>query len=587
MKRLALIPPLALVLALLLSPVVVEAKTGGRIRGKVLTRDGQALMGAVVTIFKEDRDGGTILYTRSDHRGEYSFRDVTPGHYSFQVNHEGFKPLVKPSMAVSMGKTMTLNVVLLELLDAISSDDPRNWGVATVMRSTSDRRLIFRNLDDSGAPEAEPRFERGGAVNLTSSAQLSGGDYSVFPNKGFSGVVSNFAYSEPVTQSARMIVAGQLSAGYDTMWRVRNTFQYLPQTGRDLKFTLGYGRQNLAATTMGAMTGPAQFFAVDPSFRDAGVETLGMGFSSSDRFLNTFSIEYGFDFSQVRHGITKRVFSPHFQLLATPARGWAVKSMMASRRISDANSITLPDGEFVNLMEPVYITKVGGQLNVSQFKHSELGVERALGENSSVELALYDDRMSGPGIPLAVTIKTAKQQESRLGQLQEDQTKQRGIRIVVRHRFLDSIGWSLGYVYARAYGLDGPEASAPGSIPAGDLTAWIQSADFHSLMGSINTKISRTNTDMSATLRWYPGNPATPIDLFSDRMDTEGKGVAFCVRQLIPLPEFLYGAGHWVALVDVRNLFDQGRYVIPTNDGVLVLTPNPRYVRFGLNLSFN
>jgi hypothetical protein len=106
-------------------------------------------------------------------------------------------------------------------------------------------------------------------------------------------------------------------------------------------------------------------------------------------------------------------------------------------------------------------------------------------------------------------------------------------------------------------------------------------------MGSINTKISRTNTDMSATLRWYPGNPATPIDLFSDRMDTEGKGVAFCVRQLIPLPEFLYGAGHWVALVDVRNLFDQGRYVIPTNDGVLVLTPNPRYVRFGLNLSFN
>ena len=120
-----------------------------------------------------------------------------------------------------------------------------------------------------------------------------------------------------------------------------------------------------------------------------------------------------------------------------------------------------------------------------------------------------------------------------------------------------------------------------------DLSEHIRRSYIHSLMGSINGHLARTQTSLTATVRWYPGNPVTPIDLFSSQTDIQNKGVAFCIRQLIPMPEFLYGAGQWIALVDVRNAFDQGRYVIPTGDGIIILTPNPRFIRFGLNLNLN
>jgi hypothetical protein len=55
--------------AFLFFPDGAAAQAGGRIQGKILARDGQALAGAVVTIFKEDRNGGIIQYTRTDGRG--------------------------------------------------------------------------------------------------------------------------------------------------------------------------------------------------------------------------------------------------------------------------------------------------------------------------------------------------------------------------------------------------------------------------------------------------------------------------------------------------------------------------------------
>jgi len=64
------------------------------------------------------------------------------------------------------------------------------------------------------------------------------------------------------------------------------------------------------------------------------------------------------------------------------------------------------------------------------------------------------------------------------------------------------------------------------------------------------------------------------------------KGINFRIRQAIPLPEFMGSAGRWEALVDVRNLFDQGGDVIRASDGEVVLTRNPRSLRFGLNLNF-
>ena len=75
------------------------------------------------------------------------------------------------------------------------------------------------------------------------------------------------------------------------------------------------------------------------------------------------------------------------------------------------------------------------------------------------------------------------------------------------------------------------------------------------------------------------------VDLFADRSDILTKGINFSIRQPIPLPEFMGTSGRWEALVDVRNLFDQSRQIIPTGDGQLILARNPRSLRFGINLN--
>ena len=101
----------------------------------------------------------------------------------------------------------------------------------------------------------------------------------------------------------------------------------------------------------------------------------------------------------------------------------------------------------------------------------------------------------------------------------------------------------------------------------------------------VNAVIPVTKTDVTAVVRWYPGSTLSPVDLFGDRSDMLSKGTNFVIRQPIPLPEFMGSTRRWEALVDVRNLFDQSLQKIQTSDGDLILTRNPRSLRFGLNLN--
>ena len=95
-----------------------------------------------------------------------------------------------------------------------------------------------------------------------------------------------------------------------------------------------------------------------------------------------------------------------------------------------------------------------------------------------------------------------------------------------------------------------------------------------------------TKTNLLATVLWYPGNPLTPIDWFSDRMDIGTNSANLEIRQSLPLPESVGNAGNWEILVDLRNIFNQGREIIPATDGEIILNRNPRSLRFGLNFNF-
>lgn len=601
MKPLPRIVSLFLTLCLVSFPGNVYAGNSGRITGKIKTRAGGALLGAVVTILKQDREGGTISFTRSDRTGSYSITNLTPGAYYMQVSREGYQPLTHSSVRIAAGKTTNLDVIMQEFLDFISADnDPRNWDLKTVVRSTSDRRLIFRLLPGSRERSApilsaasafgergieEPSLFRSAIVNVTSSAGLSSENYSVYPSNGRNGIVSNFALAEPIGDHGRMIFSGQLNSGYDSLWRVKNTYSYRPESGREMSLSMGYGRLGRNQPSMGSVARPTQFFVSDPILREGGIQTVSVEFESHNKISEPVSVDYGLEYSRVSHGTTKSAFSPSIRILITPLDTWTFTAALSSKRVSDNNSVILSDGQFINLMEPTYITQVDGEISVSQFKHAELAVGKSLADSTLLELAVFSDRMIGPGIPFLMTSRTRTSSKTNINQLREDQAAQRGMRVSMNRRVLDFLNGSIAYVYGSAASIQNEDETVTSDRLARDLLNYVQRSYYHSFTSQIEATVPQTKTHLTTIVRWYPGVKLNPVDLFYDRKDTLTKGVSFFIRQEIPLPEFMATAGRWEALVDVRNLFDQGKARIPTTDGELILSRNPRSVRFGLNLN--
>ncbi len=588
MRRIiALLPSVIILWNITSSTSEAAVNASGTVSGTVMTSEGRGLLGAVVALFSQEGNHAIISFTKSDQHGVYRLNDIAPGSYALQVSRLGYQVLNSPRVTINAGKITTINFVLQEFFDFISAgNDPRNWELKTVIRSTSDRRLIFRGLPGSAPSETEGNvFHRGATLNVASGALLSGGNYSAYPDQGDAGITSNFAFAEPVSQHGRMIFSGQLQAGYDSLWRVRETFNYRPDPDRDWKFSVGYGRLSLDSLSNATLARPADFFNQDPALRDSGIETLAVGFEGREQFLNTFALQYGLDLSRINYGVTRNIMSPFFELAITPYKNWLIRTAMTSRRITNDNLVELPDGDVVNLLEPTSISKINNEIGISQIRHSELSLARKFNDVTTLEVSVYNDRTNGPGTPFLMTVDGSNGRNTCAAQLRSDQDAQQGVRVEFARVLIDSVRGSVSYDYGTASGLADTNAQMSSEILANHLLDFVQRSYYHSVTSRLEAKIPQTRTHLQATMRWYPGNPISPIDLFADRTDTLSKGMSFSLRQVIPLPEFMGCPGRWEALIDVRNPFDQGINRIPTSDGEILLTRNPRTLRFGINLN--
>jgi len=580
---------LLLAALLTLIPVRLEASGNGRIEGTIRGPNGKGLFDAVITLIKQEGSGLASLTTRSDPKGFYSLANLTPGSYFLQVVQPGYAPITSERVTVEPDDTQSIDLMLQEFVDYISNnDDERNWDAKTVMRSASSRRLIFRNIQGGMVIENEEKpFDRIGTLTVASSTDTSVQNYAAYPGRGQTSIVSNFAFAEPVSNHSRMIFSGQLNSGYDSYWQVRNAFNYRPSPTREMKVSVGYGRVNVFGSSVGTIGRPSQFFSQAPELRDSGIQTLALGVEGNSRILDSLQMSYGLDVSRVYYDDIQNYLSPYFQVTLMPVEDWTVQGVFASKRLSDFNSLSMPDGTIVNLSEPTFIARLHDRIFVSQFRHSEISVSRSVGDDTSIELAVYSDRVLGAGTPFLITMAGPDDVASAMvAQLSEDQSAQQGLRLVMNRKLFDFLTGTVTYVYGSGTGTDGSNAMDSSEDVRRNILKYMTKSYYHSITSQLDATIPRTGTSLISIVRWYPGDPVTPIDLFADRMDVMTKGVNFRVRQVIPIPEFM-GSGRWEALVDVRNLFDQGFDHVRTKDGEILLTRNPRSLRFGLNLNFN
>ena len=332
-----------LLLAVVTAIPAAEAKTSGRISGKVTTKSGEALLGAIVTVFKQDQDqdGGTISFTRSDRQGGYSLANLTPGSYFLQVSREGYHPITSSAIKIDPGKTTTLNVILQEFLDFVSGEpDPRNWDLRSVVRSTSDRRLIFRDLPSATPLEQEDPFSRGAILNVTSASGLSSDSLRTVPGFGTDRRRIQLRVHGTGERPRPDDLLGPVDLRIRFLLAGAQHLQLPPQLRPGLKFSFGYGRMTMNGPTMGTIARPVDFFDGDPQLRESGIQTVGIGPGVEQQGP-------GHDRARIRirpvPGVLR--FDQHLLQPVLPDRrhtrptAGRSRPPLASRRLSDNNSI--------------------------------------------------------------------------------------------------------------------------------------------------------------------------------------------------------------------------------------------------------
>ncbi|MBI4464885.1 MAG: TonB-dependent receptor [Acidobacteria bacterium] len=80
------------------------------ISGSVQGGDGSPLAGT--TVLAKNVASGRSHSTRTDSKGQFQFRDLSPGRYELQLSHPGFGSQTEQARELSAGQILTLNIVL-------------------------------------------------------------------------------------------------------------------------------------------------------------------------------------------------------------------------------------------------------------------------------------------------------------------------------------------------------------------------------------------------------------------------------------------------------------------------------------------
>ena len=101
---------LALALSLAVPSIAVATEQTGKVRGTVTDSEGAPLEGALVRVSSDNLQG--IRSATTDKSGLYWLPGLPPGHYSLNVEFDGFQSYVVNNLRVLIGVSLDLNVSL-------------------------------------------------------------------------------------------------------------------------------------------------------------------------------------------------------------------------------------------------------------------------------------------------------------------------------------------------------------------------------------------------------------------------------------------------------------------------------------------
>ncbi|HEX5707020.1 MAG TPA: carboxypeptidase-like regulatory domain-containing protein [Pyrinomonadaceae bacterium] len=590
---LALLAAFTVCTALCASVSAAPAATGGgrrasaslgTVSGSVRDSSGNPLAGALVTLVREGAEE-VVRQTRSRADGTFATR-VAPGRYVLRAVASGFSPATFSSVQISASSKYIYRFNLEPAGQGNTAPERRadRNDPKFKLRAMNRRRSIFNvkesertTVEVAGAPASTDATTDASGVEET----LEGDDSpsrrarargvvqtfyasSASPALGdFGGV--NFAVSSPFSESLDLIFAGQMGASE----RLEGTARVRLSARHRLSATLGGARLRLNNTEASDANGGEDSLgqvsvrAVDEwVVRDGVVVVMGLDYS---RFVGaaggdaSFTPRLGFQFDA----------DARTRLRAAYAPGTNPAARLEGFEIAEGQPVFFRE----DAGAPVAI--VDGRAVLERTSRLEFGVERVLGENSSVEATAFFDTVDGRGVGLLTAPIAAfdTAQGAELLSVANQQGGARGIRVVYTRRFSEHLEASAGYACGH-----GQHLSHDGLVNPEQL---FQDAFFQTAAAQVDAT-PLEGTRVRTVLRFSPRAAVFAIDPFAGRLAVYDPSLSILVTQELPNFGLPLRAE---AVIDARNVFDLTSGV-EDGDSALLVNAMRRMVRGGISVRF-
>lgn len=136
---------LALVAAIVMSPIILRAQATGTMSGYAKDSSGGVVPQAKVTATHVQH--GTILSTETDREGFYSFPALDPGDYTVTVEKQGFQRTVQTGLTLTVGQNLRVDVTLpvgtvTQEVNVVAQAPLVDTTSGTVSSLVDDRRIV-------------------------------------------------------------------------------------------------------------------------------------------------------------------------------------------------------------------------------------------------------------------------------------------------------------------------------------------------------------------------------------------------------------------------------------------------------------
>ncbi len=579
------------VTALALLSSFATAASVGSLRGIVQNEAGQPLPNILVTILDRSTEQAIPILARTNELGHLFIKNIEAGDYQVAIKSTDYRTAGVNAVEVLPGKTSIIKLVLQEFLNA-DGDDRDNIGIKSLLRTSTARRMIFRDQqgqDPELGLESSPLFDNA-VFQVYTNAGLGDG-YLILPGSSNNGTSTNFAFVDSFIGNSKYILAGQLNSGEDSLWRLKNIYQYDLGDFQSLGVYLGYGRMSFQQPSLALLDNPTAMGDEVDYVRALGTTKM-FNFGFEDRVsLGNIAVVWGLDFNQIHNQRADSFVNPNVGIAYSPTPHTTVDVRASSRRTTLANTVVLPDGQMVNLDDSMHYARIGDQLTFGASRYYQASVTQKIWSNSEIELASFVTRRFGGSLPFLAVF------EFRPGydvlHLQDDQAGTRGYRMTWNQQFRPGIKGSISLIRANALGL--PDGVGGGIYETADLMSGLRRHDYQAVSAQLDTDIPQSHTTITTLVKLVPGgSPIATLDPYSDLYETGNQGVNLFVRQVIPVPSCLLSfvgldflsTPRLEALIDLRNILDEKLGTLATSQGDVILVRAPRSVRGGIAFKF-